>query len=1118
MKRVLLSIFTMLVYVVGYGQDLPTIVPPSPEATSLAKFTEIPVSHYTGLPTIGVPLYEIDFEGLKIPIGLSYHARGIKVEEIASRVGIGWALNAGGAITRQIRDKDDFGGVHKGYLKENYYSDFFTNPATRLDVATKDVAQEMDLVPDQFIFNFLGYSGKFIFDQKTKEAVLQSYDDIKIQMIGDSNSDSYFIVTTSNGFQFYFGSPHISMPTREAKSYDETLNNYQSSDGDTGVIPNNDSTPSVNTWHLIDIVSPNGKKVSFNYKEETTNFYRRSYDKKNTSTKKIISFFAAYRGHQYQLEEIIFDQGKVTFVKDNNEREDLEGAYALSSVEVENTNKRVLKYNFNYSYSNDNSSSNMNNYLFSNEPKAGKRLFLDTIQLIGNNDKSELYRSFEYTNKSELPNRFSNEQDYWGYYNGKANGPYLTDFGTNGYLGDRTVDIEKANVGLIKKINYPTGGYTTYTFEANKAIMPDYFKDLYFANPNPKLESKYAYVTRGEHFRTSYGKYESESFTINEEDIGPIDVRVSFGSDGANCILSSDNNYQIDSSCKYRVSIVHENGSDVLINNIPLQLFSTPINEPNSIPIEYLPPGSYKIRVEVSGIDNPNDDQGKFGVYLNWHTGSSLNNLIYSGGNRIQKIENYSVDSGKITRTFEYLINDRDHIQKGEKTSSGLLFSLPSYYYITSTTHLANGTTVSTLGISGARPGSPMTYEQGNHVGYSHVTEYIDTDNTKGLGGKTTYEFTAIPDQGNFYEYPYTLPVNNEWLRGKPLLIRNYKKDATSLDNYSIIKQEEYTYKYADELPTKSLSNPELNIEPTNSSKYLKDRLKFSRPLITYKRDEYFKNAGGGNTHIANPEDYKVYFLSSGVQKLFRKQETTYNTTGEIITSTDYLYDYDKHYQLAGSEVTNSKDEVLQTVNTYPAEGSRLHDEHRIATPITVETYRKVGDQTSKISTQNTVYKDFKGFYLPEIIQAAKGNLGLEDRITYHDYDTEGNPTEVSKQDGTSITYLWGYDYTQPIAKIEGATYAQVMAALGKNSDHDLSYLQNYTESQLQAEMAKARTGLSNALVTSFTYKPLIGVSTVTDARGRVTSYHYDAFNRLHLIKDADGNILKENTYNYKNK
>jgi YD repeat-containing protein len=137
----------------------------------------------------------------------------------------------------------------------------------------------------------------------------------------------------------------------------------------------------------------------------------------------------------------------------------------------------------------------------------------------------------------------------------------------------------------------------------------------------------------------------------------------------------------------------------------------------------------------------------------------------------------------------------------------------------------------------------------------------------------------------------------------------------------------------------------------------------------------------------------------------------------------------------------------------------------------------------------------------------------------YYKYDSRGNVLEY-RQEGNAlpIVYLWGYKHQYPIAKIENAGYESVKNAL------------NYTESQVETLAGKTepstsewtainnlRTLLPNARVTTYTYKPLVGLLTETDPRGVTVTYIYDAFNRLEYVKDENGKPLENYQYHYQN-
>ena len=82
-KIVALATSTFLFTVSPYAQvSSLRIGMPSPTAASLGKFGDIPVSLYTGTPNISVPLFEVKGRTISLPISLSYHGSGVKVEEI----------------------------------------------------------------------------------------------------------------------------------------------------------------------------------------------------------------------------------------------------------------------------------------------------------------------------------------------------------------------------------------------------------------------------------------------------------------------------------------------------------------------------------------------------------------------------------------------------------------------------------------------------------------------------------------------------------------------------------------------------------------------------------------------------------------------------------------------------------------------------------------------------------------------------------------------------------------------------------------------------------------------------------------------------------------------------
>ena len=65
------------------------IVPISPNAASLGTYGLIPTDNYVGQANLTIPIYEIDLDGKKFPIALSYHTDGTRVAQEATWAGLG---------------------------------------------------------------------------------------------------------------------------------------------------------------------------------------------------------------------------------------------------------------------------------------------------------------------------------------------------------------------------------------------------------------------------------------------------------------------------------------------------------------------------------------------------------------------------------------------------------------------------------------------------------------------------------------------------------------------------------------------------------------------------------------------------------------------------------------------------------------------------------------------------------------------------------------------------------------------------------------------------------------------------------------------------------------------
>lgn len=271
-------------------------------------------------------------------------------------------------------------------------------------------------------------------------------------------------------------------------------------------------------------------------------------------------------------------------------------------------------------------------------------------------------------------------------------------------------------------------------------------------------------------------------------------------------------------------------------------------------------------------------------------------------------------------------------------------------------------------------------------------------------------------------------------------------------------------------------------------------------------------NTGGG----AGVDLYKMGWM-------MLKQSLTKEYLGTTL-QTKENFDYDVNRNISRNTVASSRSSELLITNYYyhldeaaawlPYLTNRVSELDRVEKFVGTTPVSKTKIEYSNNWVSSGGVK-VNGSYFPNKTSFAKGSGALEVRTTNNIYDQYGNVLESEQVGGIKTSCIWGYNGTLLIARIENVTYNSIPEAL-------ITVAQAASDSGNEASLFSALTALrntpvlANALVTTYTYKPLIGVSSVTDTRGYKMTFEYDSKGREKKVKDQDGNIITEKFYNTK--
>lgn len=987
------------------GPLIPTNIFSTPDVRSFHLINFLPVNLYTGKVNVNIPIYEIEVGKIKIPISLTYNSGGIKVDEEASSVGLGWSLNAGGSILRIIKHVEDHANIHAYQYASNGYQlveinkgqiirGYFTPPDITIDKTRTD-----DAMPDLFIVNAPGLSSSFNLELDYKRRYSGSILDgsgIKI-----TNIERDFVQTEGLQDAAIFDVQYLKKFSHYMKSWSSKFSDYTSFtlkniDGleyrffdkdiyttmrdlnremdinttlSNGTAPlytafQNSFTSKVSCWHLNKITDPETERnVNFHYQSYINPYEKKTAELTFSSVKlkqnnvsfkmpwdfdskdyfnldEVGSMYEPYirskNIYSQKINTISWDYGTVSFLY-NFDRKDIPNEKALTDIIIRDKTQTIIKHlklSYSYFLSNKNCSDN-----------TCRRLKLDKITDVTNSKPINLY-DFEYNDLEQLPNKQSLKQDYLGFYNNSDTTSKISEmffYPNRGIysilpfkLNEEYTKISQGRsleantyslLGLLSKINYPTGGSVTFEYENHKHDILGYE----VVAGGARLKKQIICNNNGE----------ERAFTYNY-------INTNGKTSGSMC---------------------------------------------------YIP--------RYTEITRFKPDEMVFRIYQMSRSEVELTDGGYVGYSRI--IEKEEGNGYK-----EYL------------------------YY------------------------SPVDYPNEREVSLNGSNKYINVIINNSL-------------------YPGVVYLNNDARRGK------LRKEKIYNNKDQLLKKIDYEYEYK-----------EFDIKPNEFNITVsKSNININEKIIQYR----FKI----NTKIERNLLSKVEI-----------EESFNNSPLNNITK----YIYDDSYPLIKEKKTLYQNDSIKIQYKYPIDYKNLFPYSdmvykNILSPVIEEITLRNDKEINKVKTNytNDIIKTF-GINFPSSIQTIIGE-NVTTELSYDLYDSKGNLLQYTNKDGVSVSYLWSYRKQYPIAEIKNATYATVRTLLDKDPER-ISNLDQPDMSQINA----LRDKLPNAMVTTYTYKPLVGILTATNPAGVTTYYVYDSFNRLketYIIENGKKRVVEAYNYHYAN-
>lgn len=1049
------------------AQNQPFQAIKSPNVAAMERFGDIPVNLFTGTPDISIPLHQIETGNIRIPIGLRYHASSVKPNQPPGWVGLGWDLDCAGSITRQVRGAYDeyeypLGSVLTIYNGKNY----LTLGASNLDSDS----------------NWLNATKMYnvYYDSNST--------------YGDQQADEFYFNFSGHSGKFYYSGPTKGWVVASTEKIKIEVNGL--------LTPN-------------EIIG----NALYAYNSNEPIWYRadRITDFSLNQTKFIKEFtLITSDGTRYTFGGIDATEFTTSFTTPEGIFQDIPyGNINLSSwllKKIVDTNGKVMTYTYRRDYPNLSLSHYCSAYSnnISDQSTSWQACLsgvcLDNFGKV-TFDLGAIFGGYgikgsSYSSSSQLINPY------------RLNGNFVFPM----YLENITTDTEIVSFSSSPAITLNfndaqfSGGSHSWEHPGELDVWKNNIKwnklvsiDIKSTIGSTAIIKKYLF----EYFENPHQRFSLSSLNILGSDLVPYQ-KYEFQYNDLAGLQSTDGSPLLYGG-NYTDHWGFFNGKNIRSN------LETAFSDRDSDP-------NFVTKGILSQIKYPTGGTTSFIWEAHQHSrvlSDSKNELVpyigFAGGSRIKEINSYS--------------------------DVGVLASQKKYYYVTGYNATSNPTTLASSGVLNGKP--KYTFSFNNYPGQINgITNFsfkifslnsFTNNNPVGNGSHIGYDEVVEVNLDHSYTKHYFTNYGID-LNGVP----HFDATPIGITGWRIGEQSVY-------MPFSSLEGErgkEISTLDYNSNDVVVKKVKYifrndSSRFLDYLKQKIVSNGYNSDTSgdalmfsVAIKNFYYVYYPIS-------KEVTNYDLAGLNPITTIENFSYNSNNQVSEVALINSKAERLSTKYFYPQDFinepfmQQLVDANRIVLPIS----------TNKYIFSNMLFKDkttyakdatTSNLLLPKSTYAAKfpnsitpittPNVGaLEKKVTYDKYDDKGNILQYTPVNGTPVSIIWGYNRTQPIAKIENAAYATIPAATIINlqslsdADNDNCTTTTCKEQLLRNGLKALRSSLStNTLVTTYTHNPLVGVTSITDLKGLTTYYEYDSFNRLKFIKDQDQNILQRNCYNYK--